>query len=173
MVHIRLESPEESPEERAGFHHPNLLAWVCQECPRLTAAAVTILAGYVAAGRPDMQLPQWGSFEAWSALVRQAVVWIGLPDPGSTRTELTTQADREAVALRQLIVGWGELDFSGSGMTVGEAPRELANHPTTYDALRAALFESAPPRTGKTLNPRSVGMKLHPPAPSRGGRKIL
>ena len=135
VVHIRLESPEENPEERADFHHPDLLAWVRQERPRLTAAAVTILAGYCAAGRPDMRLTPWGSFEAWSALVRQAVVWIGLPDPGSTRTELTSQADREAVALRQLIAGWEEMDAAGVGMTVAAVLRELAEHPNRLRRL--------------------------------------
>jgi hypothetical protein len=161
VVHIRLESPEENPEERADFHHPDLLAWVRQERPRLTAAAVTILAAYCAAGRPDMQLMPWGSFEDWSALVRQVLVWVGLPDPGSTRTELVGQSDREAVALRQLIAGWEEMDAAGVGMTVAAVVRELGEHPTRYDALRSALYELAPPRDGKTLNPRSVGMKLH------------
>ena len=43
--HIRLESNEETPEERSGFHHADLLAWVREHRPRLAAAAVTILAG--------------------------------------------------------------------------------------------------------------------------------
>ena len=145
VVHIRLESPEENPEERAGFHHSDLLAWVHHKHPRLTAEAVTILSAYCAAGRPDMRLPAWGSFEAWSALVRQAIVWTGLPDPGSTRTELVSQSDREAVALRQLLAGWEELDSAGVGMTVAAALRELAEHPHDYDALRSA-YPSLPHR---------------------------
>jgi hypothetical protein len=161
VVHIRLESPSENPEERAGFHHCDLLAWVRQERPRLTAAAVTILAAYCAAGRPDMGLTPWGSFEAWSGLVRQAVVWTGQADPGSTRTELVSQSDREAVALRQLIAGWEELDQSHAGMTVGEVLHQLADNPHDYDALRFALTELAPPRDGRTINARSVGMRLH------------
>ena len=85
-LHIRLESPLESPEERAGFRHPALLAWIRQERGRLAVAPVTILAAYCAAGRPDMGLRPWGSFEAWSGLVRQAVVWVGMPDPAETRS---------------------------------------------------------------------------------------
>jgi hypothetical protein len=161
VVYVRLESPLENPEGRADFHHPDLLGWVRQERPRLTAATVTILAAYCAAGRPDMRPTQWGSFEGWSALVRQAVVWIGLPDPGSTRTELATQADREAVALRQLIVGWQEMDTAGVGMTVGAVLRELGEHPREHEGLRAALWDIAPPKDAKTLNPCSIGMKLH------------
>jgi hypothetical protein len=53
------------------------------------------------------------------------------------------------------------LDSAGVGMTVAAVLRELAEHPHHYDALRAALSELAPPRDGKTLNPRSVGMKLY------------
>jgi hypothetical protein len=161
VVHIRLESAEENPEQRSGFHHPDLLAWVRDERPRLTAAAITILAAYCAAGRPDMRLTPWGSFEAWSALVRQVVVWIDLPDPGTTRTELTSQSDREAVALRQLFAGWEEMDSADVGMTVAAVLRELTEHPTEYDALRDALHELAPPKDGKSLNPRSVGAKMH------------
>ncbi len=108
-----------------------------------------------------MKLKPWGSFEAWSALVREAVVWAGLPDPAATRTELTSQADREAVALRQLIAGWEEIDPTGNGLTVAEVVSTLADHLNDYGTVRAALWELCPPREGKNLNPRSIGMKLH------------
>jgi hypothetical protein len=160
-VHIRLESPEESPEERTGFRHPDLLAWIRTERARLAVYPAIILAAYYAAGRPDMRLTPWGSFEAWSAVVRQAVVWCGLPDPGVTRIELQTQADRETMALRQLIAGWQELDPVGRGLTVVEVLKTLADYPNEFAGLRAALMELAPPKDGRTLNPRSIGMKLH------------
>jgi hypothetical protein len=161
VVHIRLESPEENPEDCADFHHSDLLAWMRQERPRLTAAAVTILAAYCAAGRPDLGLTPWGSFEAWSGLVRQATVWTSQPDPGSTRTELVTHSDREAGALRQLIAGWKELDTTEVGMTVAEVLRQFADNPPEYDVRRSALTELAPPRDGENLNARSIGMQLH------------
>ena len=66
--HIRLESAHERPEERTDFDHPNLLAWIGQNRLRLLTAALTILRGYCAAGRPDLHLPAWGSYEGWSAL---------------------------------------------------------------------------------------------------------
>ena len=160
-LHIRLESPEENPEERSGFHHADLLAWVHSKRPKLAVDAVTVLAGYCAAGRPNMDLKPWGSFEAWSALVRQAIVWAGMPDPAITRTELTSQADREAVALRQLLAGWQEIDPAGNGLTVAEVLSLLAENPNTFTTVRAALWELCPPKDGKTLNPRSIGMKLH------------
>ncbi len=160
-LHIRLESPEEKPEERSGFRHPDLLRWVREERPRLTVAAVTILAAYCAAGKPDMGLKLWGSFEAWSVLVRNAVVWAGQPDPANTRAELTSQADREGVALRHLLAGWEEVDPSGAGMTVAELLAALNDRAAECATVRAALLELCPPKDGKTINTRSVGMKFH------------
>ncbi len=160
-LHVRLESNQENPEERSGFLHANLLEWIDQERPRLTAAALTILAAYCAAGRPDMQLRPWGSFEAWSGLIRNSIVWVGMPDPGNNRLELGRQSDRESMALRQLLEGWLELAPSGAGITVVEALRMLNECPDRYDTLRGAMWELAPPKDGKTFNPRSIGMKLH------------
>ena len=116
-----------------------------------------------------MKLKPWGSFEAWSALVREAVVWAGLPDPAATRTELTSQADREAVVLYQLVAGWEEIDPTGNGLTVAELISTLAEHTTDYATVRAGAWELCPPRDGRTLNPRSIGMKLRP-WPPRGRR---
>ncbi len=161
VCHIRLESPEENPEEREGFAHADLLAYVHGKRPRLATAAVTILAAYWQAGQLDMGLKPWGSFEAWSSLIRQAVVWVGLPDPGETRLELRTHADRESIALRQLISGWEEMDSYSHGLTVIQVLQSLSEHPRDYETLRNALWELCPPKDGKTLNPRSVGMKLH------------
>jgi len=108
-----------------------------------------------------MKLTPWGSFEAWSDLVRQAVVWIDLPDPGETRLELRTQADREAIALNQLMTGWLEIDPAGRGLTAVQTVKILNDFPGDYEMLRSALWELCPPKDGKTLNPRSIGMKLH------------
>ncbi|MEZ6073962.1 MAG: hypothetical protein R3C10_27700 [Pirellulales bacterium] len=82
VCHIRLESRLENPEEREGFRHPHLTRWVAENRPVLLAAALTVLAAYCRAGRPDQGLKTWGSFEGWSQLVRQALVWAGQPDPG-------------------------------------------------------------------------------------------
>ena len=46
-------------------------------------------------------------------------------------------------------------------MTVVEVIRTLADNPGDYDTVRGALWELSPPKDGKSLNPRSVGMKLH------------
>ena len=161
-VQIRLDSKEESPEERSSFHHPNLLTWVRQERPRLTAAALTILTAYCAADQPPMSLPAWGSFEAWSDLVRNAVAWVGMGDIGANRKSLALRSDQEAMALRELFVGLYEIDPSGSGMSVAEILRELdkPENSEKFDTLRDALSELCPSKDDGKLNPRSIGQKF-------------
>ena len=56
MLVSRLESPLENPEERQQFTHPNLLAWVKENRPRLVVAVLTILRAWHVAGRPKRAL---------------------------------------------------------------------------------------------------------------------
>jgi hypothetical protein len=144
VCHIRLESPDEHPEERQGFRYPDLLAWVGQNRAKLLAAALTILRGYCAAGRPGQNLPAWGSYEGWSALVRSAVVWVGLPDPGGTRLLLQAQADVAAESMSILLACWERLDPDRRGLTAAEVIHQLykqppANPPDFHADLRDAL----------------------------------
>jgi hypothetical protein len=125
VCHIRLESPQERPEERDDFRHPNLLAWVWENRPRLLLAALTILRAYCLAGLPDMGLSAWGSFDGWSRLVRSAVVWVGLPDPGKTRLMLQERADVEAESLAALLTCWGDMDTHHLGLTAAEVIHRL------------------------------------------------
>jgi hypothetical protein len=110
-----------------------------------------------------MKLTPWGSFEGWSGLVRQAVVWAGLPDPGSTRKKLADDSDTDANLLRQLIAGWQEIDPDGKGKTVAEvfALLETDKLLVRYPTLRAALADGFSSKGGTLPSSRSVGMKLH------------
>jgi hypothetical protein len=142
--HVRLESPDERPEERQDFRHPNLLAWVGENRAKLLTAALTILRAYCATGRPDQGLPAWGSFEGWSALVRSAVVWVGLPDPGETRLLLQEQADLAAESMTVILACWERLDPDRRGLTAAEVINLLykdtpVQPPEFHNDLRDAL----------------------------------
>jgi hypothetical protein len=160
ICHIRLQSRLENPEERQDFRHKELLRWVRHVRPRLLVAGLTILAAYFRAGRPDQGLRPWGSFEDWSGLVRQAVVWAGLPDPGETREELARSSDRETAGLRALIEGWPEIDPSGDGLTAAKLISCLEREPDKYELVRSAFLELCPSGSGKLPSPRSIGNKL-------------
>lgn len=85
VLMVRLEVLEERPQERQGFRHPKLQRYADEKRSELLTAALTILRAYHCAGRPRQDLPEWGSFESWSDLVRGALVWLGLPDPFLTQ----------------------------------------------------------------------------------------
>lgn len=160
VCHIRLDSKLENPEEREDFKHKDLKTWTRTERPRLLSAALTILSAYCRAGRPDQRLKAWGSFEGWSDLVRQALVWAGLPDPGATREELARTSDREAAALRALILGWPEVDPEGTGLTASKLIERLEKNPDSFDDVRGTVLELCPAPAGKLPGARSLGNKL-------------
>jgi putative DNA primase/helicase len=162
-LHIRFSSNLENPEERDGFKYPDLLKWVREERPRLVAAALTILRAFCAAGMPSQGLPRWGSFEAWSDLVRQSVAWVGLPDPGATRAKLADASDSEANLLRLLIAGWDEIDEDGEGMLVSDVLAKLSGDQsaTKWKPLREALAMLPSAKAGSLPSAKSIGMKLH------------
>jgi hypothetical protein len=129
LCHVRLESPEERPEERSGFRHPDLLGYVAGRRRQLLGAALTILRAYWVAGRPDQGLIPWGSFDGWSRLVRSAVVWVWLPDPGLTRVQLQEQSDTTAEGMALLLRCWERMDAERRGLTAGEVIDRLYRHP--------------------------------------------
>jgi hypothetical protein len=141
ICHIRLESPLERPESREGFKHQSLLAWVGDHRAELLRSALTILRGYCAAGWPDQNLASWGSFEGWSGLVRSAIVWVAMPDPGQTRLLLQEQADVAAESMGIILACWQRLDPERRGLTAAEVVQRLKepNLPDFCADLRDAL----------------------------------
>ena len=117
---IRLESPLEMPERRKGFRHPNLLQHVRQHRAGLLTAALTLLRGYIAAGRPNQDLPPWGSFEEWSDLVRSTIVWCGLADPAPPQAACSSTIDEEAQSQQCFLAALRHADFNGTGLRTSQ-----------------------------------------------------
>ncbi|MDP9001759.1 MAG: hypothetical protein M3O46_16800, partial [Myxococcota bacterium] len=166
-LHIRLESRVESPENRSDFRHPDLLAWVRDNRPRLVTAALTILRGYFADGAKDMGVKPWGSFEGWSRTIANCVVWAGLPDPQATRLELASMADATNNSLSALIEGWSRLAPEG-GLSAKSAIAVLytADHmrgtspPDGHDDLRETIETIIATSQGKQPSAARLGYTL-------------
>jgi len=176
IIHIRLDVLDEHPEQRRGFRHANLMRWIDEHRPRLLCAGLTILAAYLRHGSPDDSLPPFGSFEGWSSVVRQAVVWAGLPDPCATRTRLAESSDTTADTLSQFIAAWrdyvppgtpGNPGSPGTGFVISDLLHRL--YPSQHEfqprdaaavAMRAALENLVGCPPGRTPTPRQVGNKM-------------
>lgn len=156
----RLVSLDENLEDRTGFRHKNLLAWVRSNRSRLAAAALIVLRAYITAGRPDMQLPPCGSFESWSDLIRNPIVFAGEADPWHGRDN-ARDTDRSKEQLQLLHAGIEEADVDGDGLTAADIVRLLSN-PIALDrsdewpTLRAAVTELC----GSKINGQSIGYGL-------------
>lgn len=164
VVHLRLESPEERPEERAGFKIQDLLAYAQAHRAELAAAALTILRAWVLAGRPvPSGLKPWGSFEGWARTVCAAVVWAGLADPGDTREAFREEADVAATANGLLLQGLLPIARkTGNRFTALQVLEELDRDAercraqpgtgTAYEELREALGELGLPQSRAERN---------------------
>lgn len=143
VLPIRLQSQLEQPEDRSGFKHPDLLAWVSEFRPRLAAAALTILRAYFVAGCPKQCGGDWGSFEPWSAVIRGSLVWAGQADPLLTR-KLAQESDDTISLLGKLITGLEAVDQSEFGVTsrdIGQLGLEFKQDQTGLEALAEAVAE--------------------------------
>jgi hypothetical protein len=160
----RLEPAVERPEARRDFRHPDLIGWVGQHRARLVAATLTMLRAYCVAGRPGMHLTPWGSYEAWSELVRGAIVFVGQPDPHGARDQLS-EADAETTAIAALLAGWTELAAGhgdpGHALTSRQALQLLEGAPADrYATLRDALADLTRAPAGKLPTPHQLGLVL-------------
>jgi len=112
-VPIDLDAKKERPEERSGprdgeaWRHPDLIAWTTENRPRLAKAALTILRAHAAVGRPVApNVAPFGSFEEWSKIVRNALIWLDFPDPCEGRKRIIEAADPERDSLKRFLKAW-------------------------------------------------------------------
>lgn len=155
-LHVRLETSLESPEHRTGFKYDPFIPHVHRERPKLASAALTVLRAYLAAGCPDQSLSAWGSFEAWSRVVRGALVWAGMPDPIGGRKELAETGDSETGTLERVLIEWEKL---GKPMLVSDVLSEMHVGAFAHAALKEALAELCECSPDK-LTTKLVSMQL-------------
>lgn len=167
IVHVRLDVLEERPEERCDFKHPDLRLWVKQQRPALLCAALTVLRAYFNAGCPPHGLRAFGSFEGWSSVVREALVWAGQPDPCLTRVTLMESADLMASVLAELVAGWSAC-FGTNAVTIHHVLQTIDAEFQHTDpamreaaaALRGAIEGLLNLPHGKQPSARALGNKL-------------
>ncbi len=158
LVHVRLESEEEHPEERA--FPDDIVDETKRNRGELLGQALTILRGYCAAGRPDQKLVPWGNpFDQWSKIVQNAIHWAGGCDIGLTRKGLREESDREGELLGDLLAGLLEIAPKlGSVFTASKLMIELTRSMAVeHQRLRAALGELVRTQPSKLPEPAQVG----------------
>lgn len=159
VLPIHLVSPLEKPEERDGFKHPDLAAWVLDNRPALVRACLIALRAFYVAGSPRHSAKPWGSFEAWQRIVCSCVAWLGLPDPEGTRLNIEATSELEGIlAIMNLFAEVSD----GRWMTVGQFLGKLSD-PSKRAARaegRAALMDACEGHGGE-ISAKRVGKFFH------------
>lgn len=123
VVRCRMDARLEHPENREFASNP--LDRVLTHRGDLVVGALTILIAYIHAGQPLRgKVKHVGSYEDWT-LIREAIVWLGQPDPADTMREVSAD-DPAANELRQLMDAWWECFGSAAvrlSVAVDEARR--------------------------------------------------
>lgn len=127
-VTIRLDPACETPATRKFTHNP--VGEVRNHRGRYVSLALTIIRGWVVAGRPLTPCKPLASYETWTDLIRQPLLWLGLPDPAaSVFAAMESDPDRET--LGRLLIIWHRL-FGNKPVMV----RDLAQHATLFTSNR-------------------------------------
>jgi hypothetical protein len=136
LLTIRIDPQLEANEVWKREFALDPLDYIVRNRQRMVAAALTILSGYIAAGRPKVVTGRLASFEGWDDLVRQPVVWLGqlgvpgLCDPTDRLAEAAA-IDPDAMRLASLIRHWHEV--------FGPAPQcvaDVVKQGKLYDDLK-------------------------------------
>lgn len=94
VVTIRLQHHVAAPALERYSNRP--AEAVAANRGRYVAAALTIVAAWLRAGSPRADVPALATYEAWSDLCRQPLLWLGLPDPAaSTINQLRHDPDQD------------------------------------------------------------------------------
>lgn len=130
VVPIDLAPKEERPDERDDFTHHPLLTWVLQERHKLVVAALTIVKAYIEAKRPKQaNIKPFGSYEEWSDLIRQSVIWAGEPDPCAGRGDIEAESDPKYEMQKVVLTAWYDR-YGDAIRTLKEVKDEIDNHTT-------------------------------------------
>lgn len=148
----RMDAGMENPDRRSFKR--DIYTYVPQHRPALVAAALTVLRGYVAAGRPFQATES--RFKQWDRLVRGALIWCGAADPMDTRESIDsldpTKSDRASLitAMRKC--------FGQGAAAPAPTAQEIVNRAAESDDDGQALAAALRHHMGKagTINSRAV-----------------
>ena len=143
----RLDARCEQPELRE--FDQDLLAEVRARRGEIVRDLQTIIAAYIRAGRPKVEIKPLGSFDEWNQTVRAALVWCGSPDPAAVM-ERSRREDPKRQAINAIFSAWHD--------ALGDEKVPLSTvilAAETAEPLRQALELVA--KKGSNLDARSLG----------------
>lgn len=152
VVPCRLVPACENPELRGEFKIKDLREHVAAARGELLGAALTVVAAYLRAGRPEQPVRACGGFDAWRRVVPSAIVFAGGADPLQAQGRLAADVDADPdVQLARRLLGAVYSQFGIAPFAVAELAGRVE--------LGPILCEVAPAEGGG-LNTQKLGLRL-------------
>jgi putative DNA primase/helicase len=157
-VRCALDANCENPEARSFASAP--LAMVAADRGKYVASCLTIARAYIVAGRP-LALPPLPSYEGWSKMVRDPLVWLGCADPVGTMQELRNE-DPKGTERQAMFSAWkSEIGIDHGGENKRRlTTRQVVEKAASAPELSAALLTIAATRFGSGINAKVLGQWL-------------
>lgn len=151
VVSIRLAPRHETPALRSFRNDP--VGVMKSDRARAVACVLTIISAFRAAGEPMAACSPVGTYDEWSRLCRQTLIWMGLPDPAqSLIDQVSHDPDRQALAA--LLEVWFDI-FGTKSVTVRQIIAKAEENPALMEAL-----EDLPIMDGRYINRGKLGWFL-------------
>jgi hypothetical protein len=167
VLQCRLDAQTESPYTRQFGFNPTDVCMANRQA--MVTAGLTLLRGYVAAGRPK-SAPALGSFGQWDAMVRQAVLWIAdhvappglLGDPVQSILD-NADGDPADAAQFDLMQAWSKIFcdktiIARDLLNVYEKVKERGSVPSNYEQQLADALDEF--KTDREMSAKSIGILL-------------
>jgi hypothetical protein len=131
----RIDPKCENPDQRPFA--VDLHEFIPKHRAEIVKASLTIMQSYVGAGWPKPLSPL-ASFSAWSRLVREPLVWLGMPDPVDSRQSMVA-ADPELEIFSAVMECWWAC-FKNNKTTARQAVDDaFLKTEDKYRAMRDAI----------------------------------
>lgn len=148
VVTIRLAPRHETPALRS--FHGDPVADMRNHRAMAVACVLTIISAFRAAGEPMAAVRPIGTYDEWSRLCRQPLIWMGLPDPAQSLIDQVSH-DPDQQALAALLDVWFNL-FGSKSVTVRQIIAKAEEKPLLMEAL-----EDLPVMDGRHINRGKLG----------------
>lgn len=103
-----------------SFKKPRLLENVLEARPQLVCDLLKIPAAYMMAGKPTVEYTDLVGYTDWTHLVREPLIWIGLPDPAGRTIQQLSEVDPAEVPWLRLVEAlaavFGDRPFTVAGV---------------------------------------------------------
>ena len=147
-----MDAHQANPEQRSGFHHPDILEWVKEERGQILAAVLLLARAWIQEGRPIPNgIPQMGSFEKWRGVIGGILVnagvegFLGNLEQFRERSDiLTTQWNSFLETLQDHFPGPFTVKEVTALLDSEEYSRNSRDKQSSFDSLKIPLTDVIP-----------------------------